>query len=1015
MSDQQERYYNIFKLNKWFALSSVIFLGIWVIVFADDYQRTWKKYQQEFRNLEIEKLRQNITNAEIELDKNPEYEKIIADLEIKQSELSLKAEEIEKAEKNITRLENEKFAINKDYQFSKAEADAAVFIYEEAQAGHGDLDLAAAEFNEWQKKTSLLKAEVDLKVKELQDAEDELPNVLNSFKILNDKVAAFTRKKDLLERKLEKTDPESMSLANKISNVVRDLPILDFMDPYYEVKQIVIKDLKEDLVFMGVPRVDRCVTCHLGIDRKGFEDAPQPFTTHPKLELFLSGSSAHPIAEYGCTGCHSGRSRGTDFNSAAHSPNNADDRNRWQAELGWEPLHHWGDPMLPMKHVEASCYKCHNGTMPVKGAPKLSLGLAVVEKSGCFGCHEIERWQDRPKPGPGLRKIASKISRKFAYKWIKNPENFRHDTWMPKFFELINSEDDESRNRSNQEIHAIVSYLFNRSEPYSREKLPGRGNSEQGRELVNSLGCKGCHRVEVDQELVLDNSFNSMRRQQGPNLIYMGSKTNQKWIYNWLLNPQGYHVDTKMPNMRLNEQESLDISAFLIGPDNDDFDNQVIPEIDELETDKIVVSFLEQSFSNTEVAQKLAEMDISQKLNFAGERLIRHYGCFSCHDIGGFENSKPIGTPLTYEGSKLISKLDFAYMHDEIPHTNWDWFRLKLHDPRIFDMIPQSDGAYGMKVKAPLEKARMPHFNLNQEELDAVVTVLLGFVDDDIPESKLPSRTTRNLIVEDGERLIQTYNCKGCHKIDGDGGAIVPTVQEWLSEIGGTSAAEDMSLVQSFSPPILDTEGRKVQPKWLFHFLKEPTMIRPNLQLRMPSFSMVSDDNWNKFIKYFQYKDNQLLAYENPHIVSRNSSAYKAGSVIQDLGACNNCHFYGQKKPLQSALTWAPNLALTKERLRPDWVIEWLRDPQLIMPGTKMPAPYLPVDEPLADVQKNWGKDVAALHPDNDKMLAALRDYIWAIPGPSSISGIVKAHLASQGYGFIIEEEGEDDWEDEDW
>ena len=163
-------------------------------------------------------------------------------------------------------------------------------------------------------------------------------------------------------------------------------------------------------------------------------------------------------------------------------------------------------------------------------------------------------------------------------------------------------------------------------------------------------------------------------------------------------------------------------------------------------------------------------------------------------------------------------------------------------------------------------------------------------------------------------------------------------------------------------------------------------------------------------IKYFQYKDDQMLAYENPHKVNRNSTKYKAGKVIQELGACNNCHFYGSKKPKQAALTWAPNLALTKERLRPGWVVDWLRDPQAIMPGTKMPAPYLPVDEPTEDVRSNWGKDVAKLHPDSEILLNALRDYLWGLEGRKDVSSIVKKHLKVEGYGFIVEDEEDEDW-----
>mgnify|MGYP003323288398 CR=1 FL=1 len=72
-SNNQERYYNVLKLNKWFALSSILFTAIWILVFADDYNRPWKKYQIEFRELEIEKTRADIEIANINLDENEDY------------------------------------------------------------------------------------------------------------------------------------------------------------------------------------------------------------------------------------------------------------------------------------------------------------------------------------------------------------------------------------------------------------------------------------------------------------------------------------------------------------------------------------------------------------------------------------------------------------------------------------------------------------------------------------------------------------------------------------------------------------------------------------------------------------------------------------------------------------------------------------------------------------------------------------------------------------------------------
>jgi hypothetical protein len=56
---------------------------------------------------------------------------------------------------------------------------------------------------------------------------------------------------------------------------------------------------------------------------------------------------------------------------------------------------------------------------------------------------------------------------------------------------------------------------------------------------------------------------------------------------------------------------------------------------------------------------------------------------------------------------------------------------------------------------------------------------------------------------------------------------------------------------------------------------------------------------------------------------------------------CVQCHFLRGDPPTQSTpLAWAPDLDITRERLRPDWVREWLTDPARIYPGTSMPANF---------------------------------------------------------------------------
>ena len=67
------------------------------------------------------------------------------------------------------------------------------------------------------------------------------------------------------------------------------------MAPTIKVQQIILPNVVDDVNFIRVPKMDRCQTCHLAIDKKGYEKYPQPFTTHPKLEMYLGGNSPHPI------------------------------------------------------------------------------------------------------------------------------------------------------------------------------------------------------------------------------------------------------------------------------------------------------------------------------------------------------------------------------------------------------------------------------------------------------------------------------------------------------------------------------------------------------------------------------------------------------------------------------------------------------------------------------------------------------------------------------------------------
>jgi cytochrome c553 len=116
-------------------------------------------------------------------------------------------------------------------------------------------------------------------------------------------------------------------------------------------------------------RVDRCQTCHLGINRNGLEESPLPYQTHPDPNL----TWIHPIESFGCTLCHEGQGYAL-IKTEAH---------------GLESPRSWSKPILPKEYLQASCGKCHNPDLMEQDAPILFAGRRLYLEKGCIDCHKI--------------------------------------------------------------------------------------------------------------------------------------------------------------------------------------------------------------------------------------------------------------------------------------------------------------------------------------------------------------------------------------------------------------------------------------------------------------------------------------------------------------------------------------------------------------------------------------------------------------------------------------------------
>jgi mono/diheme cytochrome c family protein len=957
----EQRYYKVNTLHKWFAVGSILLMLVLIAVLLNDYAQEFKKYQRRFRAMESVKVREQFEGKSELLKSDEAYLALQQQLAEAQQAAATHREKAEQARERLGEKQAALTLADKEFQAAKAQADAARYRYEEALVHEGDVQSAQRVMLEWEGKREGLRQTVEKAEAAVEAEKAAIDATHEQVEALERQANQVAFDADVLERRLQRVDREAMSLPNKVADMVRDLPVLNITQPYYKIDQVVLDTVSDDVVFANVPKVDRCTTCHQGIMNPMFEGEEQPYGAHPNLELFLSSQSAHPVEDFGCTVCHSGRGRGTTFASVAHTPSDADEAEEWEAAHGWEGLHHWDEPMYPLNHTQAGCFQCHGTQTTVKGADTLNLGMALVEKAGCNGCHQIDvpKWKNFRKVGPGLTHVASKTTPDWTFHWIRNPKGFRANTWMPHFYGQQNNSDPESEKRANQEIHAMVHYLFTKSEAYPMQPAPAPGNPERGRELVESVGCTGCHRLD-DSEVRA--TLQSLRLEHGPSLVGLGTKTNEQWLFNWLKNPSRYHALTLMPNLRLSDQEAADIASFLVQDKRDGFLESAPAPFDESALDEIVLGYMRKTQRADEAGVQLAAMSSSDKLMYAGETLIRQYGCFSCHDIPGFETELPIGTELTAEGSKSIHAFDFGYV--DIPHTVHDWFSTKLKTPRIFDVN---------KVKPPEDKLRMPNFYFSDEEATAIVTVLLGLVKNDPHNQLKMARSAENLHIERGQALVRQYNCQGCHTIEGDGAAILPSVAGWLNTHMGYSEGDAETLAESFGPPDLDGEGDKVQSQWLFGFLHRPEIIRPWLKVRMPTFNLPHEHN-NALVSYFAYRDEAEFPFEAVVDPPLEGAAFEAGHALfsPEIFNCGTCHIQGDQLPPGTPDRWAPNLAMAERRLKPDWIAAWLRDPQAVSPGTKMPTYF----DPNA-FDESGPPNV--LSGDENAQILALRDYVLAI------------------------------------
>ena len=904
---------------------------LWALYEEATGLRPWRSYQAEFAQLyrqALSKLKPQRANQEKDVYSSEGYQALSAQLQEIEEKIQPELAAIEQQERALSRR---LAVITKPFTTARSRIQAK--IYEVETNNPSARERLQEQLN------SLLKGpyqvvfpsesgqESSHESYRYEDFEEEFNSLKTRQGQLQAQKVGLLREPTRLRREL--TQYARLRLTGLTEVQVNG--VIDRLDKTpVEIKQIHNQEMN---------LVDRCESCHLGIQepitlRAADMGNQAVFASHSNTRLL----EIHDPEVFGCSPCHNGNGVGTTDIKTAHG--------RYK---------HWLWPLYASENFEAGCLQCHESDRRLEMASVLNGGKDLYNNLGCWGCHprvgfdveprdiretqkaisdlqverekrdltiqrmitqadeaesneeanrlyaaarnltmtladidaELERNNERhqelaqevKKVGPNLKDVRVKLRPEWLPNWVQNPHDFRPETKMPRF----RLEEDQ--------VRSVAAFIWQSGPPEELETQP-QGDAEAGRQIFHERGCMACHSIGEDDGAV-GGAF-------AANLSRVGQKANYDYLVRWIYNPRERNHATVMPSLRLTWDEARDTASYLMS-------------LSDRETDYPQAPYLQ-----------------DPALFERGRFLVRHFGCAGCHEIAGLEEEGKIGTELTEEGSKPIERLDFALLTQRAKREGWynhkGFFERKLANPAVYD-----EG----KIKEPLERLRMPNFDLKPEEINRLTSFLLGSVDSKIPEKFFHQPSDRRQDIQAGWWVVTKYNCVACHEFTPG----QETVLQNLPQYQDADGREKL-------PPSLVGEGSRVDPNWLAGFLKNPTLsetnphtngVRTYLQARMPSFYL-SNGEVQKLVRFFGALSKQPLPYMPQDLTPLSSREMTMARELfsHPAAPCIRCHATGD--PVGDRTATAPNFLLVKERLRPAWTERWLVHPEIIRPGTAMPS-----------------------------------------------------------------------------
>ena len=546
-----------------------------------------------------------------------------------------------------------------------------------------------------------------------------------------------------------------------------------------------------------------------------------------------------------------------------------------------------GDPQgraLGGARAQASCASCHPQAAGLPGALALSAGQRAYRRLACAGCHRarsLDRQPVRGKLAPPLDGVGRKLRRAHLPAFLATPQRLRPGTAMPTFFgdKLLRDAPAATAARVRGQRGGQVRAL-------SAYLLSLKGRTPAAPQTAPGAPARGRQLFSrlgcvACHRAAADLPPRASRLGGvGPDLSQAGVRLKPGWIQRWLSGPRRLHPAARMPDPRLSPTQRGHLAAYLL------------------------------SLGTPAPAPPATP---SPALISRGRALVQQLGCVGCHRISdpALGRAQVVGPDLDGFGHKPLNQLDWGPLQvSRGLRTGRRWTRTKLQTPLAFDR-----GAL-----------QMPWQQLRAGELQGLQLVLRSLTSAPAPAGlqAVPSPALRAR--RQGQQLVLRLGCRQCHQLGRATGAMAALLKR-----------------PSDGPPSLNGEGAKVQPGWLYRFLRRPTTLRPWLPLRMPRFNL-SAAQAGQVAAYLAGLSSASYPFtDQPPPRLSPLRARQALALFQRL-KCVSCHQLSNAPRLKPG-ELAPDLALSGRRLRRRWIRRFMLQPQQLMPGTRMPTLFPLIDE----------------------------------------------------------------------